>query len=145
MIQPKTVYELSLLTGLLIFMPLIGMADEVRELTDEELDRVTAGTYSGDETEDLATFAFKKTTRSGNTIEAEGSFQLVEAIDRATIGNLILTDGAQGNLSSLININAVNSDVYVLLNLIINIDSNVGSLNQFNVNGLVPAHPNSNP
>jgi len=114
------------------------MSDEKKELTDAELDHVTAGTDSGDEISDLASFEFMKTTRSGKTIEADGSFMLVEAIDRATIGNLILSDGAQGNLSSLININAVNSDVNVLLNLNISINSEIGSLNQFNVNGTLP-------
>ena len=145
MMPTRKICELTVLTGLLIVLPAVGFTDEMRELTDEELDSVTAGTDADDESQDLVAFAFKKTTHSGKTIEADGSFQLVEATDRAAIGNLLLTEGAQDNLSSLININAVNSDVYVLLNLNINIDSNVGSVNQFNFNGLVPSLKNKLP
>ena len=42
---------------------------------------------------------------------------------------------AQQNLTSLININAVNSNVSVLLNLNVNINSSVGTLTQTNLTG----------
>jgi hypothetical protein len=42
---------------------------------------------------------------------------------------------AQQNLSSLININAVNSNINVLLNLNVNLNSTVGTLTQANMNG----------
>jgi hypothetical protein len=42
---------------------------------------------------------------------------------------------AQQNLSSLININAVNSNINVLLNLNVNLNSTVGTLTQTNMNG----------
>ncbi len=115
-----------------------GFTGERHELTDAELGRVTAGSASLSPAEDLASFRFVKTTLSGKRVTAKGSFKLIESIDRLAIGKLTLTDSAQSNLRSLININAVNSEVNVLLNLNINIDSNVGSLNQFNIKGAIP-------
>ena len=48
---------------------------------------------------------------------------------------LTLSGGAQQNLTSLININAVNSNVNVLLNLNVNINSTVGTITQVNLTG----------
>jgi hypothetical protein len=118
----------------------MGRAEKV-ELSDAALDLVTAGAAEVDSNEDIVTFAATKATASGKTVTANGSFQLLEAVNSESIGNLILSDGAQGNLRSLININAVNSEVNILLNLNINIDSEVGTLNQLNLNGVVPGLP----
>jgi len=115
------------------------------ELSDAELDQVTAGTATTASSEDMLTFTATKTTASGKKVTADGSFKILDAIDRRSIGNLVLSDGAQGNLRSLININAVNSDVNVLLNLNVNIDSEVGTLNQFNLNGVLPGSPGTRP
>jgi len=52
-----------------------------------------------------------------------------------SIGTLTLNGNAQQNLSSLININAVNSKINVLLNLNVNINSTVGTIIQSNLNG----------
>jgi hypothetical protein len=49
------------------------------------------------------------------------------------MGTLSLNGNAQQNLSSLVNINAVNSQVNVLLNLNVNINSTVGTLTQANL------------
>jgi hypothetical protein len=51
------------------------------------------------------------------------------------MGTLTLNGSAQQNLSSLVNINAVNSNINVLLNLNVNINSTVGTLTQTNMNG----------
>jgi hypothetical protein len=51
------------------------------------------------------------------------------------MGTLTLSGNAQQNLNSIININAVNSKVNVLLNLNVNINSTVGSVLQSNLNG----------
>ena len=48
---------------------------------------------------------------------------------------LMIRDNAQGSLKSFININAVNAPVQILLNLNVNIESRVGTLKQFNVQG----------
>ena len=53
----------------------------------------------------------------------------------ANIGTLSLNGNAQQNLTSLVNINAVNSSINVLLNLNVNINSTVGSILQSNLNG----------
>ena len=115
------------------------------ELSDVELDRVTAGTSAVDAADDLVKFAATKATASGRTVTTEGSFRVLDAVTQSTLGMLILQDSAQGNLRSLININAVNSSVNVLLNLNITIDSEVGTLNQLNLNGLLPSAPPRRP
>jgi hypothetical protein len=51
------------------------------------------------------------------------------------LGTLSLNGSAQQNLSSLVNINAVNSNINVLLNLNVNMNSTVGSIVQSNLNG----------
>ncbi len=96
-------------------------------LDDAALDRVTAGTQG--EALDPAALDVVRTTRSGRTIHASGTVALVEA---APAYAMYLGDGAQGNLRSLVNINAVDANVTVLLNLNINVDSSVGTLLQNN-------------
>lgn len=113
-------------------------ADEPSEkvqLDDVELDEITAGAASDDE---QMVFNIVRRTRSGNTITADGSFKVLEAADLLSVGQLTLTDHAQQNLRSVVNINAVNSEVNVLLNLNVTIDSTVGTVNQFNLNGALP-------
>jgi len=112
------------------------LADDKFELAEAELDRVTAGTQSGDP--ELLKFDFVRTTRSGKTIRGEGSLDILSKLMSTSSSTIFLGDGAQGNLSSLININAINSQISVLLNLNINIDSSVGTLNQLNINSSVP-------
>lgn len=115
------------------------VADEVRrELTDQELDSVTAGNQSVSTMDDLVTLSASKTTAAGTRIDIEGTFGLVDALDQSVLGSLVLSDNAQRNLSSLININAVNSEINVLMNLNINVDSNIGQLNQYNLQGILP-------
>lgn len=104
-----------------------------RLLSDTELDAVTAGNVATNELEDTLTFEAVKRTASGRTIKADGSLKIIEIPTGITVGNLTLSDGAQQNLQSLININAVNSAVNVLLNLNITIDSSVGAINQLNL------------
>lgn len=115
--------------------------DGKRLLTAAELDQVTAGTASTPGTEELLTFEAVKQTRSGRTITADGSVELVESLEGLTVGRLTLNGNAQRNLESMININAVNSAVNVLLNLNVSIDSEVGSINQLNLNDVPAAVP----
>ena len=100
------------------------------------LGRVTAGTQESGE--EIARFDFSRTTASGRTVSGEGSLAMA---DRARDYTLFLGDGAQGNLRSLVNINAVNSTITVLLNLNIGIDSSVGTINQLNLHSTVPGLP----
>jgi hypothetical protein len=120
-----------------------ALADDKFELPDDELAHVTAGTQT--DAEELLTFDFVRKTQSGKTISGEGSIETLVALMATATPTLFLGDGAQGHLSSLVNINAVNSQINVLLNLNISIDSSIGSLNQLNINAarpvdLLPSH-----
>jgi len=64
------------------------------------------------------------------TVDGAIDLERVRSIDNAA---LLLQDSAQSNLQSLININAVQSAVNVLVNLNITIDSNVGEIRQLNL------------
>ena len=99
-------------------------------LDDAELDAVTAG--AADETSELLEFNVKHETASGRRIEVDGSLD-VERARSLQNAALLLQDSAQSNLQSLININAVQSAVNVLVNLNITIDSNVGEIRQLNL------------
>ena len=54
-------------------------------------------------------------------------------ITSTTTGTINLSDNAQQNLNSLVNITAVNSNINVLLNLNVNINSTVGTVTQSNL------------
>lgn len=118
-----------------------AFADEMRLMTEVELDQVTAGAASVTDLDDLMTFEAVRTTQRGKTVKVDGSLKLVESLPGITIGSLSLSDNAQSNLQSVININAVNSAVNVLLNLNVSIDSSVGAINQLNFNGMMPTPP----
>lgn len=106
------------------------------ELSDAQLDAVTAGTATaGIEDDMLRSFDFSKSTRSGRTFDGHGSVSVKNEINQNTLGILQITDSAQSNLRSLVNINAVNSPVQVLLNLNINVNSKVGTMHQLNISG----------
>src|SRR5262245_4893029 len=115
------------------FGTLLAMAkiEAAEPLTEQQLDSVTAG--AADETaSELLNFTAKHQTASGRTVQVDGSVDLerVRSIDTAS---LLLRDGAQSNLQSLININAVQSSVNVLVNLNVMIDSHVADLRQLNL------------
>lgn len=96
-------------------------------LDDAALDRVTAGSQG--EALDPVALDVVRTTRTGRTVHASGTLELTGAAPGYA---MYLGDGAQGNLQSLVNINAVDANVTVLLNLNINVDSSVGTLLQDN-------------
>lgn len=111
-------------------------APEKLELDDAQLDQITAGAAAASDEESI--FSIVRRTRSGNTIKADGSLKVLNVEDLLSSGQLTLTDYAQQNLRSIVNINAVNADVNVLLNLNVTIDSAIGTVNQFNLNGTLP-------
>lgn len=106
-------------------------AAEPLELGDAELDAITAGT-SGAPSEDAAAINATRTTSRGNVIHAEGSLEVIRIREQNV---LVLRDNAQQNLGALINVNAAGAPVNVLLNLNVNINSTVGSMQQLNING----------
>jgi hypothetical protein len=81
-----------------------------REMDDREMDGVSGG----------ITGSFDM-TQSGNMSLNDNSIQSIS-----------LSDQAQQNLSSLVNILSINSTIQVMLNLNVNINSSVGTVNQGN-------------
>lgn len=127
------------LAGLMVLTLAARAEAQKRALSDAELDRVTAGEASVEPLEDSVRFHFQTTTGSNRTVTGEGSVAIkpIELPLPTAVGTLILQDSAQGNLRSLVNINAVNSNIQVFINLNINIDSVVGQLRQMNLSGIV--------
>ena len=121
----------SILTaGLLLAVILPAQAGEL--LSDEELGKITAGTASAAHDDGRLYFDLSKTTGRGTRIGALGDLNF--NVDTASVntGILRLEDNAQGNLRALVNTNAVNSPVQVLINLNISINSRIDVLNQIN-------------
>lgn len=106
-----------------------SLANSAEALSNAQLDDVTAGNAS-------IPLQIDQFTAQGTHIIVDGNIQWQTATQNY---NLILSDNAQQNLNSLVNINAVNAPVNVLLNLNINIDSAVGVLQQYNLNGALPS------
>jgi hypothetical protein len=127
---------MKIITGIL-FLSLVGFAGAswaAQELSDTELDRVTAGTTVTSEVLDGALhFQFQKDNGRGLSIDGDGMIALQESPLPGTVGSLILTDNAQSNLQAFLNVNAVNSLLQVLINLNINIESTVGEVRQINL------------
>lgn len=107
-------------------------------LNDEQLDYITAG--AADESKELLEFNITHETASGRRVQVDGSID-VERLRSMENASLLLQDSAQSNLKSLININAVQSAVNVLVNLNITIDSTVGEIRQLNLSSALPAVP----
>ena len=110
---------------------LAGVAAAHEPLSDEQLDAITAGTDHAVLEEVIVHAA--RVTASGKRITADGTLGVQHIPNGLTAADLLLRDSAQSNLQALINLNAVNSVVNVLLNLNINIDSQVGDLRQINL------------
>ena len=108
---------------------------KAKPLSDAALDQVTAGSVSAGVSDGVVRFAGQAATANG-LVSSTGSLALQSSpIASSTMGTLSLNGNAQQNLSSLVNINAVNSKINVLLNLNININSTVSTLTQSNLNG----------
>jgi hypothetical protein len=107
---------------------------KAKPLSDAALDQVTAGTVSAGLSDGVVRFQGQAPTANG-LVSSSGSLALQSGPlgSNNTMGTLSLNGNAQQNLSSLVNINAVNSQVNVLLNLNVNINSTVGTLTQANL------------
>ena len=99
-------------------------------LSEQQLDSIYAGGVIENNDNMLTRIPFhienKHATVDGDAVVMPGS-------SNQTSGSLMIQDGAQSHLNSMININAVNSPVEVLLNLNININSKIGSIEQNNI------------
>jgi len=115
-----------------------SMAHAFVELTDAEMDTVTAGSAAVTTEKDIVRFEFSTPLNKGRYVDGGGTLQLRNTVTNNNFGSLVLTDSAQSNLKALVNVNAVNSPVQVLLNLNININSVVNGLRQINITGPLP-------
>ncbi|MEO6909346.1 MAG: hypothetical protein ABI158_00280 [Edaphobacter sp.] len=104
-------------------------------MSDSTLDTVTAAGITASASNGVVKFQGEVPTPNG-LVSSAGSLSVESGpLTGTSVGSLTLNGNAQQNLSSLININAVNSKINVLLNLNVNINSTVGSILQSNLNG----------
>jgi hypothetical protein len=106
-----------------------------KPLNDAAMDRVTAGGFSAGLTNGVVSFQGSVPTNNGLVTGAGTLAVLTGPLTGTSQSTLTLNGGAQQNLSSLVNINAVNSNINVLLNLNVNLNSTVGTITQTNMNG----------
>ncbi len=102
-----------------------------RPLSDAELDQVTAGGGSAQANvaNGVVNFQFQSDASSRQNVEAKGTITIKEVRELGiNVGSLVIRDSAQSNLRALININAVNSKISVLMNLTVIINSKIGGL-----------------
>jgi hypothetical protein len=131
-----------MITASLALLTQVGMAQNAAKhkpmpLNDATLDRVTAGGFTAGLTNGVVAFQGTVPTKNG-LVTGAGTLAVLTSPLTSTTQNqstLTLNGNAQQNLSSLVNINAVNSNINVLLNLNVNLNSTVGTLTQSNLNG----------
>lgn len=104
-------------------------AQALQGLSDNELDEITAGNFYARVEDGVIRFGMGE---GRFTAEGDISVQTAENSLPGQVGVLVLSDNAQGNLTSFISVNAVNSNVQILINLNVNINSSVGELLQQN-------------
>lgn len=129
----------SIVVVVLLLATQAGLSQTKRKaLDDKTLDRVTAaGVSASVSPSGVVNFSGQVPTANG-LVSGVGSLVIQapnSSTTNTTTGTINLGGSAQQNLSSLININAVNSTINVLLNLNININSTVGTILQNNLNG----------
>jgi negative regulator of sigma E activity len=129
-------FRTLVIASLLLFTQAGLSQSNKKPLDDSTLDRVTAAGVSATVSQGVVSFTGQVPTKNG-LVTSTGTLavQTAPISTTTTMGTLSLNGNAQQNLSSLININAVNSQINVLLNLNINIDSTVGSIVQSNLSG----------
>jgi hypothetical protein len=120
----------------LVLLAQIGTAQTAarhapQPLNDVAMDRVTAGESNG-----VIKFQGSVPTKNG-LVTGAGTLSVLSSPTSSSSnqGSITLNGTAQQNLTSLVNINAVSSNVSVLLNLNVNINSTVGTLTQTNLTG----------
>jgi len=111
-------------------------AESAQLLTDTQLESITAGTAGVVYDKPKLSFDLSKTTAHGTRIGASGDATINAGSATINTGVLQLQGSAQNNLHALVNTNAVNSAVQVLINLNISINSQIGVLNQLNSGSL---------
>jgi hypothetical protein len=107
-------------------------------LSDADLDRVTAGGIQGTATASGNTMSFSATVPTPfGVVSAVGNGSVLnQPGSGASAGSINLSGNALQGSSSLITTTAANSNVLVNLNLIVNINSTVGSIGQTNLGNI---------
>ncbi|MDJ0712089.1 MAG: hypothetical protein QNJ14_16990 [Woeseiaceae bacterium] len=109
-------------------------AADGRELSDAELDAVVAGTVPTQIHEELLSFSYVGAAGSRHVAKLDGTLSMTSMpLSDMPTGILTIDNDAQNNLRALVNVNAVNSNVNVLLNLNISINSTVHEVRQINI------------
>lgn len=106
---------------------------KVTKLSEAALDRVTAGEVSAGIADGVVNFDGSVPTANGLVTGAGTLAVLRGPVTGRNAGSLTINGQAQQNLSSLVNITAVNSAINVLLNLNVNMNSTVGTVMQSNM------------
>ena len=119
---------LVILTTLtLVSLPLgSGLLAAPREMSDAEMDKVSGG--------DAATI-------DPSTDPATADTSPTTPLPAGSVSSITISGQAQQNLTSLVNIVAINSSIQVMLNLNVSINSTVGSVNQGNLGTQNSSHP----
>jgi len=115
-----------------ILMMLMSLeATGFEQLSDYKLKAITAGnaTIDLDSADTLTRIPFHYSSKKGSV---EGEVIVIPAYSLYETSSLQISDNAQSNLRSMININAVNSPIQILLNLNINVNSNIEQIRQLN-------------
>lgn len=121
----------ALATLLLVAAPPARAAKH--KLDDAQLAKITAGGVSVQNNNGVIDFQFEGAAGSTHSVSGSGTVApLGPGAAASDLSQLILNDNAQQNLQSFININAVNSQVQLLINLTVNVNSTVGTLLQNN-------------
>lgn len=124
--------RLLVIASLALLLP-AGMAQSKKKaMSDAALSRVTAGGVSASDSDGVVKFQGSAQTANG-LVTGAGTLAVLTGPLTTNNGTLTLNGNAQQNLSSLVNINAVNSNINVLLNLTVNINSTVGTVMQSNL------------
>jgi hypothetical protein len=120
------------MTVLLLLIAVTPVWAGGRKLADRELDQVTAGDFTIDFLDGALKLQFESSAGPHKSVSGEGTIAFTGSSLTGTPG-ILLTQDAQQNLRSLVNINAVSSNVNVLLNLVINVNSTVNGVTQGNL------------
>ena len=135
-------YRTLLVIGLLLATQTGVSQSRKKSLDDRMLDRVTAaGVTTSLGPGNVINFTGEVPTANGlvtgaGSLVVQAPNSTVNNTTNNTTGTINLSGNAQQNMSSLVNINAVNSTINVLLNLNININSTIGTITQSNLNSL---------
>ena len=116
----------KLALALLLVLP-VSSAAALEELADEQLEAISARGF--DFRLNGSSFAF---ARSQGGVSGAGSVDMASAGGSLHLSSVALSANAQQNLRALINTIAVNSQVQIMLNLTVNVNSSTGPIRQIN-------------